>query len=334
LKVDHRRMNAIRLHEFGPAENLLLEALPDPEPGPDQVRIAVEASGVHLVDTTIRSGRSGGPFPLPALPTIPGREVAGTVVAAGSRDNGSWVGRRVVAHLGQAGGGYAELALAPAAALHAVPDSVTAEAAVATIGTGRTALAILEVAALRPSDVVLVLAAAGGLGALLVQAGKRAGATVVGAAGGARKAELVRGLGADIAVDYTADAWTEQVRAALGAAHVTVMLDGVGGPQGQAALDLVAVGGRLVLFGWSAGEPTPVDTSVLYARGLTASAAIGPRIFNRPGGIRSLEKAALRAVAGGELAPLVGSRFALAQAAAAHHALETRRTTGKTVLLP
>src|SRR5690349_11324656 len=115
-------MHAIRLHEFGPADNLIFEALPDPEPGPDQVRIAVEASGVHLVDTTIRSGRSGGPFPLPALPTIPGREVAGTIVAAGSRDNGSWVGRRVVAHLGQASGGYAEQALANVASLHAVPD--------------------------------------------------------------------------------------------------------------------------------------------------------------------------------------------------------------------
>src|SRR3954469_23091452 len=102
-------MHAIRLHEFGPPENLRYEELIDPSPGEDQVRIAVEAAGVHLIDTSIRAGRSGGPFPLPALPMTPGREVAGRVVGDG---------RRVVAHLGQAAGGYASLAVAPVAALH------------------------------------------------------------------------------------------------------------------------------------------------------------------------------------------------------------------------
>src|SRR3954447_12813841 len=102
-------MHAIRLHAFGPPENLRYEELSDPSPGEGQVRIAVEAAGVHLIDTSIRAGRSGGPFPLPELPTIPGREVAGRVVGDG---------RRVVVHLGQAGGGYAELALAPIGALH------------------------------------------------------------------------------------------------------------------------------------------------------------------------------------------------------------------------
>src|SRR5688500_12468739 len=100
-------MHAIRLHEFGPAENLVLEELPDPEPPAGHVRIAVAASGVHVIDTSIRAGTTGGAFPLPDLPTIPGREVAGGIVAAGPDIDGSWVGRRVVAHLGQASGGYA-----------------------------------------------------------------------------------------------------------------------------------------------------------------------------------------------------------------------------------
>ena len=105
-------MHAIRLHAFGPAANLRYEEVEDPRPGPGQVRIAVAASGVHLIDTALRAGRPMGPLPLPELPTIPGREVAGTVDAVGPDVDEGWVGRRVVAHLGLASGGYAELAVA------------------------------------------------------------------------------------------------------------------------------------------------------------------------------------------------------------------------------
>src|SRR5262245_30003340 len=112
-------MHAIRLHEFGPAENLRYEEVPDPVPAEGQLRIRVEAAGVHLVDTVLRSGEyEGGPMALPELPTIPGREVAGTVDAAGTRADQDWVGRRVVAHLGMVPGGYAELALTDAARAH------------------------------------------------------------------------------------------------------------------------------------------------------------------------------------------------------------------------
>ena len=98
-------MHAIRLHEFGPATNLTYEEVPDPEPGPGQVRIAVAAAGVHLIDTTIRSGAQAGAFPLPELPAIPGREVAGVVDALGAGVDEGWLGRRVVAHLGAASAG-------------------------------------------------------------------------------------------------------------------------------------------------------------------------------------------------------------------------------------
>ena len=163
-------MHAIRLHEFGPPDGLRYEEVDDPGPGAGQVRIAVRAAGVHLLDTTIRSGASGGPFPLPELPTIPGREVAGVVDLVGDAVDRSWLGARVVAHLGQASGGYAELAVAGVGSLHRLPDGVTDEAAVAMIGTGRTTMAILDVADLTADDVVLVTAAAGGIGSLLVQA--------------------------------------------------------------------------------------------------------------------------------------------------------------------
>jgi NADPH2:quinone reductase len=327
-------MRAIRLHAFGPAENLRYEEVDDPVPGPGQVRIAVAAAGLHVIDTVIRSGRPQGPLPLPELPAIPGREVAGVVDAVGAGADEGWLGRRVVAHLGAASGGYAELAVRDADALHEIPDGLADDAAVAMIGTGRTAMAILEVAALTSDDVVLVTAAAGGLGSLLVQAARNTGATVVGAAGGEAKVARVRQLGADVAVDYTVADWPATVRAALDGRDVTVALDGVGGDLGRGALELIGVGGRLILFGFSSGQPTQLSAGDLYSRGLTASAAIGPRILQRPGGLRDLEEQALAAAASGRLVPLVGQRFPLAEAAAAHAAIETRATVGKTVLVP
>ena len=338
-------MHAIRQHAFGGPHTLVLEEVPDLEPGPGQVRIAVGAAGVHLLDTALRAGEAGGPFPLPDLPMTPGREVAGRVDAIGPDVDASWIGRRVVAHLGQASGGYAEQARAPVASLHELPDGVPAETAVAMIGTGRTAMGILEVAELTAKDVVLVTAAAGGLGALLVQAAEAAGALAVGLAGGPAKVGLARDLGADVAVDYLAPDWPEAVRAGLaehaGAAStgmpadrpVTALLDGVGGDAGQAALDLVGPGGRVVMFGWTAGTPIALTTEDLYARGITASAAVGPRLLQRPGGLRELETAALAATAEGRLTPLI-TRFPLAEAAAAHQALADRATTGKVVLTP
>ncbi len=195
-------MHAIRQHEFGAADTLRYEEVDDPSPGPGQVRIAVAAAGIHLIDTRIRTG-APGPFPPPALPMTPGREVAGVVDTVGPDIDESWLGARVVAHLGMASGGYAELALAPAENLHRLPDTLSDEAAVAMIGTGRTTMNILESAQLSQSDVVLVTAAAGGIGNLLIQEARAIGATSVGLAGGAAKVEQVRELGATLAVDYT-----------------------------------------------------------------------------------------------------------------------------------
>jgi NADPH2:quinone reductase len=327
-------MRAIRLHAFGPAENLRYETVDDPVPGPGQVRIGVAAAGVHVIDTVIRSGRRQGPLPLPALPAIPGREVAGVVDALGPGVDDGLLGRRVVAHLGAASGGYAELAVRDAEALHLIPDDLADDAAVAMIGTGRTAIGILETARLAADDVVLVTAAAGGLGSLLVQAARDAGATVVAAAGGEAKAARARELGATIAVDYSADDWGATVREALDGRDVTVALDGVGGALGRGALELLGPGGRLILFGFASGAPTQLSAGDLFARGLTASAAVGPRVLQRPGGLRDLEERALAAAATGRLIPVVGQRFPLAEAAAAHAAIEARATVGKTVLVP
>jgi NADPH2:quinone reductase len=323
-------MQAIRQHEFGPPDVLRVEEVPDLHPGPDQVRVAVEAAGVHLLDTSIRRGEPG-PLPPPQLPMTPGREVAGRVDEVGPGADRSWLGSRVVAHLGPASGGYAAQAVVPVAALRPVPDGLEADAAVALIGTGRTAVAVLEHAALAPDDVVVVTAAAGGLGTLFVQAARHVGATVVGLAGGAEKVARVEALGADVAVDYSRPGWTDMVRQRL-PDEPTLVLDGVGGELGRAAFELLGPGGRIVLFGWSSGTVTPFTSADLAARSLSASWSIGPAMMRRWGSLEPLERRALADAASGVWSPVV-TRFALADAAGAHRALEQRATVGKAVLV-
>ena len=299
-------MKAIRQHVFGGPGELRLEDVPDPQPGEGQVRIRVEAAGVQLLDTVIRKGEAG-PRVMPALPMTPGREVAGVVDMAGPGVVG---------------------------ALHDIPASLDADQAVAMIGTGRTAMAILELAQPAPSEIVVVTAAAGGIGALLVQAARNAGATVIGAAGGPGKTALARDLGAAVTADYLQPDWVQKARACLPGRGATLVLDGVGGDIGHTAMSLLGAGGRLVMYGQASGSLIPLTADDLYRLGITAAAAIGARILQRPGGLTDLESKAIQAAAQGRLRPVIGQRYALADAAAAHTAIESRSTTGKTILRP
>lgn len=324
-------MHAIRQYKFGEAEELRYEQVPDPRPGSHQVRIAVEAVGVHLVDTAIRSGAPGPTLALPELPMTPGREVAGVVDEVGTQVDRGWLGARVTTHLGPANGGYAELAVRDVESVHALPDSLAFDTAVAMIGTGRTTMGILDAAALSDGDVVLVTAAAGGMGSMLVQAAGNLGASVVGVAGGATKVAQARELGATFAVDYRRPDWADAIREALAGLEVTVVLDGVGGELGRTAMELLASGGRLVMFGWASGAPTKVTTDDLVGRGLSATWAIGPGMLRRRA-LRELEEQALAEAASGRVLPTVQT-FPLNDAAAAHRALESRATLGKVVLV-
>jgi NADPH2:quinone reductase len=330
-------MHAIRLHAFGPAENLSYEPVKDPEPAPGQVRIAVAAAGVHLLDTAIRAGIKG-PLPeLPALPTVPGREVAGTVESLGDGVAGLWLGKRVVAHLGFNPGGYAELAVTDVDRVHEIPGNLDFAQAVAMIGTGRTTMGILQFADLTPDSVAVIPAAAGGIGTLLVQYAKHAGATVIGLAGGPEKVARVEKNGADLAVDYKDPSWPDQVRRFLGDRPATVVFDGVGGDTAREAVALLdnpgGERGKHLVFGWS-GDGLHDGTPYLV-EGISQS-VLGPVMMQKTGGpnpVRTLELRALTEAAAGRLVPAV-QRFPLAQAAAAHRALESRGTIGKVVLEP
>ncbi len=323
-------MRAVRLHAFGPADNLVLDDLPDLEPAAGQARVRVEAAGVHLVDTTLRRGEPG-PLPAPELPTIPGREVAGVVDRVGAGVHPDWQGRRVVAHLGPVPGGYAEQAVVDVDQVFEVPDHVGFPEAVAAVGTGRTAQGILELEPPRADDVVLVPSAAGGLGWLLAQSAVAVGATVVVAARGERRTSVLGELGAAVVADYAEPGWDKRVRDAAG--PVTVVYDGVGGDIGRAALELLGPGGRLVMFGYSSGAPTRLGTDDLVSRGISAGWSLGPRMAGLPGGIPGLAHRALARVASGEWRPLVTS-YPLRDAARAHADLEGRKALGKVVLVP
>ncbi|MGA5445884.1 zinc-binding dehydrogenase [Streptomyces umbrinus] len=327
-------MQAIRLHTFGPAENLTYERTDAPRPAPGQVRIQVAAAGVHLLDTAIRAGIKG-PLPeLPALPTIPGREVAGTVESLGEGVAALWLGKRVVAHLGFNPGGYAELAVTDVDRVHEIPANLDFAEAVAMIGTGRTTMGIVQFADLTPDSVAVVPAAAGGIGTLLVQYAKHAGATVIGLAGGPEKVARVEKNGADLAVDYKDPNWPDQVRHFLGDRRATIVFDGVGGDTARKSVALLtASNAKHLVFGWSGAGLH--DGTPYLVEGVSES-VLGPVMMQKTGGpnpIRTLELRALAEAAEGRLTPAV-QRFPLSQAAAAHRALETRNTIGKVVLEP
>lgn len=322
-------MHAIRQYELGGPEVLRFEDVPELVPGEGQVRVAVEASGVHFIDTAIRAGTANGAVAAAQLPMTPGREVSGRIDRLGDAVDESWLGRRVVVHLGMASGGYAEQALAAVESVHVVPEGLSSGVAVAAIGTGRTAVGILDQAPISAQDIVLVTAAAGGLGGLLIQAAKRAGATAIGLAGGLEKAAAVRSQGADIAIDYRVDGWDDLVRQELGGDRASLVFDGVAGRAGLAAYGLLRPGGTLVQYGWASGEPVAYDDPDKIVLNV-----LGPQMSSRPGGIRALEAEALIAAADGSRTPVVGSSFPLSDAAGAHRAIEARRTHGKVVLIP
>ncbi len=329
-------MRAIVVREFGGPEQLRLEVVPDPVPGDGEVLVGVEAIGIQFIETQVRTGRLQGVSPVaPAgLPWTPGREVAGVVRAVGAGVDPELVGRRVAGQT-PAQGGYAELAVLADAVAHRLPEQLSSTDAVALLGTGRTAVGLVETAGIGKGDTVLIESAAGAVGAQVIQLARAAGAErVVGLARGEEKLALVRELGADAAVDYTDEDWPAQVRA-VAPEGVTVVLDAVGGETGRQAFDLLASGGRFVVFGFSSGAQTVLDPAEVAERGIVTPAYFGP-----PTGPRSPQeqlrqtREALAAAAEGRLRPLVGRSFPLAEAAAAHRAISARETVGKTVLVP
>jgi len=316
-------MRAILAERPGPPQVLSAVELPDPEPAPGQVLVDVAVAAITFVDTQMRAGTFPG-LPASAFPVVLGNGVGGTVAARGEDVDGAWLDAQVVTSTGGRGG-YASRALAAVDDLHRVPEGLALPDAVALLADGRTALALIQAAEVGPGQTVAVTAAAGGVGGLLVQLARRAGAGVVALAGGERKLAHARSLGASATVDYRGQGWVDRL-GEVAPAGLDAVFDGVGGDVGPALVARVRPGGRYLPHGAASGRWAAVE-----ARGITVIPL--PAVAGGQAEMYRLVEQAFALAAAGELRPTVGQTYPLADAAAAHAAIEARATLGKTLLL-
>lgn len=335
-------MRAVRITKTGGPEQLTVDEVDTPEPGPDEIRVRVEAAGVNFIDTYQRSG--GYPVELPA--TL-GLEGAGTVDAVGDEVDELAEGDRVAWAMTR--GSYAEYAVVPAAAAVVVPAEIELQTAAAVLLQGLTAHYLAHSTYLLGSDdTALVHAAAGGVGQLLVQVAKKRGATVIGTTSTDEKAELARQAGADEVIRYTATTgqpaggeatreggdFADEVAARVGVG-IDVVYDSVGAATFERSMDCLRPRGLMVLFGQSSGPVGPLDPQVLNQKGslyltrpnLSHYAAHPAELAWRAADVFSW-------VATGEVTVRIDGTWPFEQAAEAHRFLEERHSKGKLLLTP
>ncbi|HEY7635387.1 MAG TPA: quinone oxidoreductase [Gemmatimonadales bacterium] len=322
-------MKAIRVEQPGGAEVLRLEDVPIPTPGPGQALIKVEAAGVNFIDIYRRSGA----YPV-TYPITPGSEAGGTVEAVGTGVTVVRPGDRVASS--DMIGAYAEYALAPADRLVPLPERVSARDGAAAILQGITAHYLTaSTHRLKRGDTCLVHAAAGGVGLLICQMARQRGARVIGTVSTEEKATLAREAGATDVILYTEVDFEVETKRLTDGAGVEVVYDSVGRTTFAKSLNCLARRGVMVLFGQSSGPVEPFDPQVLNRKG--SLFLTRPTIGHYTATRRELlqrASAVLHGIADGNLSVRIGGEFPLAQASEAHRRLESRRTTGKLLLLP
>ncbi|MBE7218444.1 MAG: quinone oxidoreductase [Caulobacteraceae bacterium] len=322
-------MKAIRITETGGPEVLETVDVPTPEPGMGEARVRHHAVGLNFIDVYGRSGL----YPV-RLPAVLGQEAAGEVEALGDGVSELKLGDRV-AYTGQLGA-YAEAAVVPADRLVRLLDAISYETAAAALLKGLTAEFLAR--RLRPipaGESVLVHAAAGGVGSILTQWLAHLGVRVIAAVGSREKADRARALGAEKAFVLGEGDLAARVREATGGRGVSVVFDGVGRATFDASLDSLARRGLLASFGNASGAVPAVEPLVLSRKGslFLTRPTLADYIADRQE-LQAAASALWEVVASGAVRIDVGQRFALADVRAAHEALEGRRTTGSTVLIP
>jgi NADPH2:quinone reductase len=324
-----RAMPAIIVRKLGPPEVLELGEAPVPEPGPGQVLVRLHATGVNFSETE----RRRGVFDAPSFPWTPGFEGAGEVVAAGLGVDPGLVDRRV-AFWGKppaTSGTYAEYALAPAGSLFFLGDGVPFDLGAALPQQGLTAYGLAFFAStVRPGHEVLVHAAAGGTGQILVQLLRRQGARVFGTVSTPEKAAVVAALGAEPLLQ--GPDLPERVAEATGGRGLDRVYDSIGKATQPQSLDLLAPFGELIYFGEASGPPAPIDPDQLYDRCLKVS-AFGLNVDRDPDAWTTARRQLLEWLEAGDLEITISRRLPLAEAAEAHRLLESRASVGKIVLL-
>lgn len=320
----------IRIHAYGDASVLQTEDIGLPPPAVGEIRVRHTAVGVNFVDVYHRTGL----YALPAFPATLGVEGAGIVEALGADVTGLRVGQRV-AYAGPPVGAYATARNLPAERAVALPDEISFEAAAGAMLRGITAhMLFAYVRPLRPGDTVLVHAAAGGLGLVLVQWAKALGATVIGTVGNAAKAELARAHGLDHAILYRDEDFVAATRELTGGEGVDYAIDGIGGDTLRRTLELVRPYGMAASIGQVAGDIGMLDPALL---GPYRSIALSrPGVFRFMGSLQRYREGAMatldRLKAG--LHVCIGQEMALADATHAHRLLESGQSTGAILLRP
>ena len=324
-------VKAIRIHQTGGPDAMRWEDVEVGAPGPGEVRIRHEAVGLNYIDVYFRTGL----YPAPSLPFSPGMEGAGVVEAVGEGVDSLSVGDRV-AYAAPPVGSYAEERLMPADKVVKVPAGIDSRQAAAMMLQGMTVEYLLRrTYPVQAGETILFHAAAGGVGLIACQWAKHLGATVIGTVGSDEKAELARAHGCDHPIVYTREDFTARVRELTDGAGVPVVYDAVGRDTFAGSLDCLRPRGMLVSFGQSSGKIDPFDVGILSAKG--SLYVTRPTLMTYTASRADLEASAqalFDVVAGGAVRVTVNQTFPLAEAADAHRALESRRTTGSTILVP
>lgn len=323
-------MLAVTVPEPGGPESLSLTEHATPEPGSGEIGVRVVAAGVNRADLLQRQGHYPPP---PGASDILGMECSGYVTALGpGTDDGRWtIGDPCLALL--ASGGYAEQVVVPAGQLLHPPDGVDLVTAAGLVEVAATVVSNFDIAGVSAGDVVLVHGGSGGIGSMAVQYAKALGAVVATTAGSADKLDYCRSLGADLAVSYRED-WVAAVRELSAGRGVDVVLDPMGAKYLEQHVGLLATEGRLVVIGLQGGTKATLDLGrLLRIRGRVIATTLRARPTAEKAAIcRRVEEAVWPLVGDGSIAPAPQTRFALAEASAAHAQLESGENLGKVVL--
>ena len=322
-------MLAIQVSQVGGPEVLTLVDLPIPSPQPGEAIVQIKAAGVNFIDVYFREGR----YPAP-LPFINGQEAAGIVTSVGSNVSNIKLGDRV-AYTGVRGS-YAEYAAVPVDRLVALPDQVDFETAAAAMLQGMTAHYLSHSTySIQRGDSVLIHAAAGGVGLLLVQMAKRLGARVIGTAGNSDKARLAREAGADEVIIYSEEDFESETKRLTNNEGVHVVYDGVGKATFEKDLNILRPRGYLVLFGGASGAVPPFDLIQLSQKGsLFVTRPSLQHYIQTRAELEQRSGDVLKMIVGGELKVRIHATYPLAEAQQAHRDLEGRKTSGKLLLIP
>jgi len=324
-------MHAIVCSQHGGPEVMQYAEIPRPEPAAGEILVEAEAIGVNYVDTMRRSGKHPA---APEPPFTPGIEVCGRVVqvASGVRQftPGDRVISRCVTH-----GTYAEYVCTEERFTAACPEDLPAEQGAALFVNGQTAYHVLvTVGGAQASEWVSITAAAGGVGTCAVQIAKALGTQVLAAAGTEETRQLVRDLGADVAIDYTQEIWSEAVHEGTGGQGATLILESIGGDVARECVCGWAPGGRMVVFGKASGQPAVFSgDDLLFGDRSVHGLAVGTVIEDGPLMRQAMDQL-VKWLSTGQLRLQVGQVYPLSAAAEAHRDLESRRTTGKLILKP